>query len=183
MAKRKKLLKQRHTVRMFLEGLPKGSPPLEFPVPMSDATRPVTLSRKELDAYNGKPGLQMECMNAQCGLRLKDAFPHKVYMIEFADTRCFVVDRVNKQGHPTHVVRYYHHEGGEQKEFDVPGGKSRLINSGRVDKDIKLLVPTRSIRHVRNTKPRARVEVGARLTGKRKRSFARALRAGILSAA
>lgn len=178
--KKGRLLKQRHTLSLFLPGLKE---PVSFQLPMSDAVKPVTLERKEADAFNGKPGYAVECMNAQCGLREMGKFPHPVHLIEFTDSRCFVVDKVNKAGQPLHCVRYYHHDGDEQKEFDLPGGKQRLIKSGRVNKPLVLLAPTSSTKHKSKRKPTVQLKDDEqkirKRTGKRKASFARALRSGV----
>jgi hypothetical protein len=170
MAKKKSL--HRHTLTVHYPGLPK---PISFSIPMSDATQAVTLTREQIDAFNGKPGVGIECMNAHCALRQRDLFPHEAYMIEFIDTRAYVVDKLTAQGFPAHCIRYYHHEGDEQKEFDAPGGKQKLIQSGRVKKTITLLAPTKSTKHIPNPNPRPRME-GERKSHKRHGSFARFLR-------
>jgi hypothetical protein len=150
---------------------------------MSDAISDVVLMREDIDASNGKPGIQVECMNAQCGLRSAKAFNHPVYMIEFRDTRAWVVDKLDAMGMPAHCIRYYHHEGDEQKEFDAKGGKRRLIKSGRVRKTITLYAPTNSVKHIANPNPRKRVEKGrTKRDDKNKLAFARFVRAGILAA-
>src|SRR5262245_19067216 len=137
MARRKqKLLKQRHTLKFFVPGLRE---PMVLKIPMSDATSEVELHREVIDLKNGIRGTAVECMNAQCGLRLARAFSHPVFLVEFTDTRAFVVDKLNRQGMPVHCVRYYHHEGDEQREFDKKGGKQKLVRSGKAKKTFKLL--------------------------------------------
>jgi hypothetical protein len=150
--------------------------PAKARIPMSDAKTNVKLHRLPVDAYNGIPGMAMECMNSQCGLREAEKFTeHRVFLMEFTDTRAFVVDRLNAQGMPAHCVRYYHHQMDEQREFDKPGGKQRLLAAGLVEKDIHLLAPTKSTRHIPNPNPRPRNENG-RETGPRRGSLARWLR-------
>lgn len=175
-----KSLKNKHTLVVPIPGMPK---PVRFKVPMSDAVKPVVLERREIDAFNGKPGLAIECMNAQCANRLHKAFPHPVHYTEFTDTRAYVVDKLDRDGHPAHLIRYYHHEGDEQKEFDRKGGKQRLIRSGKVNKTFALLAPTASTKHLASIEPG--IGKGGQLGPRnsrthRKGSFARATRAGIL---
>jgi hypothetical protein len=148
--KKTKTQKNRHTFTFFLPGIDK---PVKRAVPCSDAKHPVDLEREEVDLLNGIPGMALECANAQCGLRLHDKFPHDVFMLEFDDSRAFAVDRMTKDNMPAHCIRYYHHEGDEQKEFDKPGGKRRLIKTGRAKKIVRLLAPTASTKHLPPKKP------------------------------
>jgi hypothetical protein len=148
--------KPRHRLSFYQPGL---KTPVHKMIPMSDAEWPVTLDREEIDVYEGVPGSAVRCANSQCANRLESAFPHPVYLVEFTDTRAFVVDRVSKRtGEPVHCIRYYHHEGDEQREFDMPGGKERMIRERRVRKTFNLLAPTASIQHRANPNPRPRVE-------------------------
>ena len=164
--------KHYHTIHFPLPGLAK---PAKARIPMSDAKTDVMLHRLPVDARNGIPRMGVECMNAQCGLREAEKFPHPVFLMEFSDTRAFAVDRLNAQGMPAHCVRYYHHQMDEQREFDKPGGKRRLLATGLIEKDIHLLAPTKSTRHIPNPDPQSRNEKG-RKTGLRRGSLARWLR-------
>lgn len=168
---------QKHTLPLFLPGLKE---PVKFSIPMSDAWLPVDLTREERDAFNGKPGYAVECMNAQCGLREAGKFPHAVHLIEFTDSRAFVVDKVSKSGQPLHCIRYTHSNGDEQKEFDKPGGKKKLIATGLVERILRLLPPTDGTRHRPHggRRPGAGPVPGSKHP--RKGSFARALRRGLM---
>lgn len=168
MAKSKRR-RRTHTIVCFIDGIKE---PVKFTCPYDDAKTAVTLDRVEGDLTTGIPGSIMECMNANCGTRLAARFPHPLHLLEFTDTRAFAADRKNGRGIPTHLVRYYHHEGDEQKEFDKPGGKQKLLASGRAKKTFQLLPPSPSVKHIKNPNAKKRKEFKPRKTA-RKGSYAR----------
>lgn len=125
---------------------------VRYPLIVKNAKQNISIERIDLDAYNGKPGSVVECMNAQCGHRNKDKFPHPFYFIEITRSRAFVVDKVNAMGHPVSCVRYdvAHRDANETREFDTPGGKTRMIKEGRIRRTIHFLIPRKKNF---NTKP------------------------------
>ena len=181
MTKKTKTLKRRHILKMYSTTNVRrtGEPDFKFPVPVSWAKQRVELDRTLKHAINGKPGFALSCMNAKCGEAEAHKFPHPVFAIEFTTTRCYVVDKLKSDGTPAHCVEYYHHEGDDQNQFDKD--KRALLRSGRVEKKIVLLPPTRSTRHERNPNPRERKEEGKRAP-MRRGSFARLISAGIVRA-
>lgn len=65
-----------------------------------DAKQPVKITRTLMDVFRGKPGVAGECMNAQCIIRNKAKFPHKVLGVSVVKSRVYVIDT------PEHAVRY-----------------------------------------------------------------------------
>jgi hypothetical protein len=68
--------------------------------PYDDAKKDVTIERDLVDVWKGVPGNATECMNAQCIIRNKAKFPHKVLAASVIKTRVFIFDS------PNHLVRY-----------------------------------------------------------------------------
>lgn len=68
--------------------------------PYDDAKKDVTIERELIDVWKGEPGNASKCMNAQCIMRNKAKFPHKVLAASVIKTRVFIFDS------PEHVVRY-----------------------------------------------------------------------------
>lgn len=136
--------KRRRYRHLFRFGGFGGHQTVNISVPCSDAKSFVRLSRTEADVIRGKPGVALACANAQCAMDNKGLFPHPVYLAEFTRSSAYIVDRLNRQGQPTHCVRYRHDDGGWIGKFDVPGGKARLIRSGEAERTVTLSVPSKN---------------------------------------
>lgn len=70
------------------------------PYPYSDAKKDVIIRRELIDIWNGEPGKDAACMNAQCVLRNRSAFPHPVKLVSVIKSRVYILDRDD------HAVRY-----------------------------------------------------------------------------
>lgn len=130
--------KYRHLFRLGGFG---GNQTVNIAVPVSDARSTVRLPRKEADVIAGKPGMAVACANAQCSMVNPGVFSHPVYLAEFTRTHAYIVDRLSRQGQPTHCVRYRHDDGGWIAKFDKPGGKAKLIRSGDAERTVTLSPP------------------------------------------
>jgi hypothetical protein len=118
-----------------------GRKPVRIPVRVIDAKSSVTLSRTIKDVLAGTAGMAVTCANSMCALRENgNAFPHDVFMVEFTDTRAYVVSKLNKNGVPVQCYRYAHKEGAFQKLYDTKG-KNRLAKMSGVEKDFVLTPP------------------------------------------
>lgn len=68
--------------------------------PYDDAKKDVSIKRTLVDVWKGKPGSANECMNAQCVMRNKRKFGHKVLGVSVIKSRVYILDS------PDHVIRY-----------------------------------------------------------------------------
>jgi hypothetical protein len=68
--------------------------------PYRDATQDITIKRELIDIWKGEPGKAGACMNQQCIIRNKRAFPHKVLAASVIKTRVFILET------PKSAVRY-----------------------------------------------------------------------------
>jgi len=69
-------------------------------VEYDDAVRPIEVPRSLVDVWKGQPGVAGKCMNAQCIMRNKKLFPHKVLAVSVIKSRVFIMDTHD------HAVRY-----------------------------------------------------------------------------
>lgn len=111
---------------------------LKFPCKCRDGTETVRIFRTREDVIRGVPGMACACADMQTVHRTKPFKTHECKgFIEFTHTQCYVVDKVNKAGHPISCVRYRHDDTTIPK-FDVKGGKQKLLRSIECERWITL---------------------------------------------
>ena len=76
-------------------------------VPCRDSKVDVTLYRTRRDITTAKPGNVRECADAQCGIRERKKFPHAFHGIVVFPSVAYVIDKVDADGEPAHLIRYY----------------------------------------------------------------------------
>ena len=137
---KRKVKTRRHTMVLTM-----GDKEVRFPVPYTDATQDVTFSRVVQDVRNGVPGSVGECMNHKCIERQVSRFPHPAHWGEVTSSRVFIADKVNKQGHPTHAIRYVwgQNDSRDIRLFDTKKKKSLIKGAYgvEVERDVTLLAP------------------------------------------
>lgn len=113
-----------------------------YTVKCSNAKKKITMLRSDHDVLTAKRGSSLACMDANCGKRHKDLFPHPVFLIAFTKRACYVVDRISKGGVPLHAVVYEHNN---DKDIDIHDklGPQRLLEIGRGQKTLTLYPPRR----------------------------------------
>jgi hypothetical protein len=77
-------------------------------VPYDDAKQEVVIERSLMDILKAVPGDAEQCMNSRCirAQRNRHAFPHPVLLVSTIASRVFIVDRLDENGEPAHVIRY-----------------------------------------------------------------------------
>jgi hypothetical protein len=114
----------------------------KFTVPCSMGTQEVFLTREAVDVLKSKKGATIGCTNSRCAARLgSSVFGHKVYLVEFTKTSCYVVDKIDKNGQPTHCVWYKHNDGETIDLNDQIHDRLELIQRIKLHKKVRLFPP------------------------------------------
>ena len=155
-------------------------------VPVSNAKRDVLINGDVCHALAGQPGVTIGCAMSNVAADNADGFPHPVILAAFTKSIAYIVDKVNKDGMPSHAVRYHHSYGRIVDKNDAATLKKMALEQPELmNRSFTLRVPpayrdASTLTH--NTPPtgsgrassRAKVQRGA---------VARAIRAGILTEA
>jgi hypothetical protein len=128
-----------HLIRIYRPGHVR---PLTYRVRVKDATATITMTTTVAQVLAARPGQAIVCVGAKCCLANADLFPHAVYLVEFGRRYAYVVDKLNKDGHPISCRKYLHNYGGRIEIFDdKKGGKRKIIDLGLAETDIVLRPP------------------------------------------
>lgn len=132
-----------HLIHIYRDG---HVPPLTYSVRVRDAKATVRMTTTKAQVLAAKPGQAIVCVGARCTLANADLFPHPVYLVEFARRYAYIVDKVDKNGHPVSCVKYLHNYGGRIEIFDdKKGGKRKIIDLGLAETDIILRPPNQKL--------------------------------------
>jgi hypothetical protein len=99
----------RRTKRIYY-GPPGNETALYWTVAVSDARQKVIIDGALRHALKGRSGLTIGCAlsNTAFDPKNKSAFPHPVYMAVFNRTTALMVDKLGKNGAPSHAIKYDH---------------------------------------------------------------------------
>ena len=129
-------MKKRHA---FLIQVTPNQPPIRLLLPVRAGQGVIRIHRTEADVRAGKQGQTISCANIVAARRLQ-IFGEDAVHIEFTQTGCFVIDRVNRAGEPTGCSMWKHNDGQFQKQFDSKP-KRTVIRAGLADRVITLRPP------------------------------------------
>lgn len=117
-----------------------GNKQMRIPIKVSIARLPVTIFRTKEDIKRGVEGQACSCANAETVMRQAHLFPHNCHAAEFTDSRCTIVDKLDKRGVPIHGVVYAHAQNGFQKKYDRLG-KKKMLASEHCEASVTLMPP------------------------------------------
>jgi hypothetical protein len=165
-----KYLKQK--VYITLPGT--GNKQVKVPVKAKPLKRKLSFFRTHEDVAHGTQGECATCANAIGGSRSGLA-----ELVQFTDSRVYLVDKFDKHGVPTECSVGEHDQSAFQKEFDT--NKKALLKSDRCEGIVNIR-PLRRHQNKSTGKPAgARTTAKTTVQVKRERgAAARALRAGIV---
>lgn len=101
-------LRRRIRTKRIYYGPPGKETSMYWPVKYTDATADVKINGNIAHALSSFAGSTIGCTMSNCAIENAKAFPHPALLVVFTKSTCLVVDKVDRQGQPCHVVRYGH---------------------------------------------------------------------------
>jgi len=182
MSKTKKHGRPRKTVRFYYGLSPQDGKPLYWKCKVREATKPVTINGKLIDALSGDRGQVIGCHLSNCTQRNASSFPHPCLLASFTKTRALILTKLSG-GRGTECVRYAHSYGKHVDLNDVNSTKEYVLqNPNLAARPFTLLPPpTQKKAWVAGThQPPHREGNGANSVLVARGAIARAVNAGIL---
>ncbi len=132
----KRIKKRRHP---FVLGIDKETGKIRSVLlPYSDATHDVPGGRVSYqDAKEGQPGSCGSCA-ASVAFRKHgkdDGLGFAPRLVETDPNHVWVPDKWDRNGMPTHLVKWMHHKYEWTDKYDVPGGKAKMLKEWPCDED------------------------------------------------
>ena len=107
------------------------------------ATHRVEMTRTSADVIHSKRGATVGCTNSNCAVRsaASGAFPHPVYLAIFVKTSAYIVDKLDRNGQPAHVVWYKHNDAVSVELNDKVLSRRALLRQLDMRKTVVLSPP------------------------------------------
>lgn len=124
-------------------GPPGREKKVRWPITVTDARRNVTITGNLAAALRAHPGVTIGCALSEFARENAEAFGHPVLLVSVNPSNMVVVDRQDRNGQPTHGVRYLHSYGRTIVDNNDTGALRALAREkpGLVERDFILRAP------------------------------------------
>jgi hypothetical protein len=101
------------------------------------------MKRDKADVLSSQRGATVGCTNSICAVRsaANGGFPHPVYLAVFTKTSAYIVDKLDRNGQPAHVVWYKHNDGTSIELNDHVVNRRTLLSRINLRKTVVLTPP------------------------------------------